>query len=162
MRCIIEFSFPLINYFIFKNFQRIVRKFENERSFSFPWLVLITCSFKVKPIRNFSNWRFQSSTLQMIYGNADQGLTCNFKLVNLQLLILYSLFINLTCSTSNLLTVDADRLFVALNIFGVFWTIVFDILNVFWRDRAYCWSFSKKFMFYIVYGKMFFSYWFIF
>ena len=38
---------------------------------------------------------------------------------NLQLLILYPLFINLTCSTSNLLAVDADGIFVALNIFGV-------------------------------------------
>ena len=58
------------------------------------------------------------------------------------------------------MAVDTDRIFVALNIFGVSRTIPLDILNVFWQDRAYCWSSStdlyKKLKFYIVYGKMFF------
>ena len=52
---------------------------------------------------------------------------------NLQLLNLYSLFRNLPCS--NLLAVDADRIFVTLDIVGVSRTIAFDILNVFWQDR---------------------------
>ena len=60
---------------------------------------------------------------------------------NLQLLTLYSLFRNLPCSTSNLLVVDADRTFVALNIFCVSLTIALYILNVFWQDRVYYWCF---------------------
>ena len=43
----------------------------------------------------------------------------------------YSLFRNLPCSASNLLAVDADKIFVALNVFGVSGTIALDILNVF-------------------------------
>ena len=66
---------------------------------------------------------------------------------NLQLLTLYSLFRNLPCSTSNLLVVDADRTFVALNIFCVSLTIALYILNVFWQDRVYYWSFSKIILF---------------
>ena len=34
MSCISEFSFPLVNYFIFKDFQRRVRVFEKERSWN--------------------------------------------------------------------------------------------------------------------------------
>ena len=75
---------------------------------------------------------------------------------NLQLLILYSVFINLTCSTSNLLAVDADRIFVALNIFGVSRTIALDILNVFWRDRAYYCSFFTKLRFILFMVRCFF------
>ena len=51
--------------------------------------------------------------------------------------------------------IDADRIFVALNIFGVSQTIALDILNVLWLDRAYYWTFSKT-KYYIVYGNMFF------
>ena len=72
----------------------------------------------------------------------------------LQLPSLYSLFRNLPCSTSNFLAVDADRIFVALNIFGVSRTIALDILNVLCRDRACYWLlvfFQKlSFMFFMV------------
>ena len=54
------------------------------------------------------------------------------------------------------MAVGADRIFVAINMFGISRTIALDILNVFRRDRAYYWSFPKKVKFYIVYGKMFF------
>ena len=57
----------------------------------------------------------------------------------LQLPTLYSLFRNLPCSTSNFLAVDADRIFVVLNIFGVSRTVALDILNVFCWDRACYW-----------------------
>ena len=66
------------------------------------------------------------------------------RLWNLQLLTLYCLFRNLRCSTSDFSAVDADRIFVALNIFRVSRTIILDVLNVFWRDRAYYRSFSKN------------------
>ena len=46
-------------------------------------------------------------------------------------LFLGSLYRNLPCSTANLLTVEADRISVALNISGVSQTIVLDILNNF-------------------------------
>ena len=47
MSCISEFSFPLVNYFIFKNFQQRVRTFENEKLIFKVTLIekLITCSF---------------------------------------------------------------------------------------------------------------------
>ena len=51
--------------------------------------------------------------------------------MKLQLLTHYSLFRNLPCSTTNILTVNTDSIFVALNIFGVSRTIALDILNVF-------------------------------
>ena len=63
---------------------------------------------------------------------------------NLELQTLYSPLTNLPCCTSNLLAVDADRIFVARNIFGVSRTIALDILNVFRRDRTYYRSFSKN------------------
>ena len=63
---------------------------------------------------------------------------------NIQLLTIYSLLRNLLCSLSNLSMVDEDRIFAALNIFVVSRTIVLAILNVFWRDRANYWPFSKK------------------
>ena len=43
---------------------------------------------------------------------------------------------NLRCSNTNLLKVEADRISVALNTFGVSGTIALDILNVFRQDRA--------------------------
>ena len=57
--------------------------------------------------------------------------TCNLQFRwNLQLLTRYSLFRNLPCFVTTLLTVESDRISVALNIFGVSWTIALDILNV--------------------------------
>ena len=71
MTCISEFSFPHVNYFIFKNFQRRVRILENERSwkykFGFQLLVLIKYSLKVQPIKNLSNLKFQSLTQQVFH-----------------------------------------------------------------------------------------------
>ena len=75
---------------------------------------------------------------------------------NLQLLTLCSFFRNLPCSNSNLLAVDADRVFVALNIFCVSRTIVLDIFNAFWRDRAYYWSFPKNLVLYCLWWDVFF------
>ena len=50
----------------------------------------------------------------------------------MQLLTHYSLFTNILCSTTiNLLKVNTDRIFVALNIFGVSQTIALDTFNVF-------------------------------
>ena len=51
--------------------------------------------------------------------------------------------------------VDVDRVFVALNIFGVFRTITLDILNIFDGIEHTVGLFKKKLSF-IVYGKMFF------
>ena len=114
-----------------------------------PRLGLITCNFKVQPIKNL--------TQQMFYWTAVQFLTRNLQLValiyklitlqfhwNLQLLTLYSLFRILPCSTSSLLAVATDRIFVALNVFGVSRTIALGILNVFVRDRGYYCFFSKN------------------
>ena len=76
---------------------------------------------------------------------------------NLQPLTLYSLFRDLTCSTPNLLLVDSDTIFVALNIFGVSRATAIDILNVFWRDRAYYWvGFFKKLSFILFMIRHFF------
>ena len=76
---------------------------------------------------------------------------------NLQLLTLYSLFRDLTCSTPNLLLVDSDTIFVALNIFGVSRATAIDILNVFWRDRAYYWvGFFNKLSFILFMIRHFF------
>ena len=49
----------------------------------------------------------------------------------MQLITRYSIFRNLPCSTTNILTVEADRTSVALNISGVSRTIGLDILNGF-------------------------------
>ena len=49
----------------------------------------------------------------------------------MQLLTRYSIFRNVPCSTTNILTVEADRTSVALNIPGVSRTIDLDILNAF-------------------------------
>ena len=49
----------------------------------------------------------------------------------MQLLTRYSLFRNLPCYTTNLLTVEADRISVALNTSIVIRTIALDIVNVF-------------------------------
>ena len=54
---------------------------------------------------------------------------------SLQLLTHYSPFRNVPCSTNHILTVEANRISVALNIFGFSWTIVLDVLNAFWQDR---------------------------
>ena len=75
---------------------------------------------------------------------------------NIELLTIYSLFRNLPYSLSNLSVVDADRIFVALNIFFVSRTIVLAILNVFWRDRANYWPFSKKLNFILFMVRCFF------
>ena len=48
---------------------------------------------------------------------------------------------DLTCSAANLLTVEAERIYVA-GTSGATRTIAIDILNVFWHDRAYYWSSS--------------------
>ena len=62
----------------------------------------------------------------------------------MQLLKRVILLRNLPCSTSSLLTVETDRIYVALNTSGVTRTIALDILNVFRQDRAYCWSSSQN------------------
>ena len=69
---------------------------------------------------------------------------------NLQLLIRYCIFRNLPCSTTNLLTVKADRVSVAPNTSGVTWTIAlcFDRIE-------YTTSPHHKIKFYFVYGKLF-------
>ena len=69
--------------------------------------------------------------------------------LNLQFLTRNSHFTNLPCSTTNLLTVEADRIYVALNIFGVSRTIALDRIE----DTT---DFFHKIKFYIVYGKMYF------
>ena len=69
--------------------------------------------------------------------------------LNLQFLTRNSHFTNLPCSTTNLLTVEADRIYVALNIFGVSRTIALDRIE----DTT---GFFHKIKFYIVYGKMYF------
>ena len=74
---------------------------------------------------------------------------------NLQLLTGYSLSRNPPCSTTDLLVVETDMIYAALNTSGVSRTIVLDISNVFWQDRA-CYCSSSQFKFYIFYGKMFF------
>ena len=51
--------------------------------------------------------------------------------MKLQLLTHYFRFKNLPCSTTNILTVNTDSIFVALNIFSVSRTIALDILSVF-------------------------------
>ena len=75
---------------------------------------------------------------------------------NLQLLARHSLFRNLLCSTTNLLTVMADRISVALNNSVVTRSITVDILNVFWEDRAYYWSSSQNKVLLCVWQDVFF------
>ena len=146
MSCISEFSFLVVTYCIFKNVQRRVRIFENERSwnqkFSFQYLVLITCNFKAQPMKNFSYWSFQNLKAPVAKPNVllnrssklnSSVATCNINIKqfrwNVQMLPLCCLFRNLPCSTSNLLAINADRISVTLNIFGVSQTIALDILN---------------------------------
>ena len=69
--------------------------------------------------------------------------------LNLQFLTRNFHFTNLPCSTTNLLTVEADRIYVALNIFGVSRTIALDRIE----DTT---GFFHKIKFDIVYGKMYF------
>ena len=73
----------------------------------------------------------------------------------LQLLIHYSLFRNLPCSNTNFLTAEADRISMALNIFGASWTIALDILNIFDKIE-HTTDLLHKIKFYNVYGKMLF------
>ena len=57
---------------------------------------------------------------------------CNFKFrEKLQLLTRYTFFRNLHCSSTNLLTVEADRISVMLKTSGVTRTIALNISNVF-------------------------------
>ena len=72
--------------------------------------------------------------------------------MNLQLLTCYSLFRNLPCSTTDLLTIEADKISVTLEIAGVSRTI---ILNVFWQIEHNT-GLLHKIKLYIVYGKIFF------
>ena len=83
--------------------------------------------------------QFQILTQQMFYQIAVQGLTGNvllvtliYKLCNLQFRTnqLVTLFRNLPCSTTNLLTVVTERISVALNTSGVTCAIPADVSNV--------------------------------
>ena len=73
----------------------------------------------------------------------------------LQLLTHYSPFRNLPCSNTNFLTAEADRISMALNIFGASWTIALDILNIFDKIE-HTTDLLHKIKFYNVYGKMLF------
>ena len=89
---------------------------------------------------------------QIFHEFAVQGLTYNFDIKtsnlqfcwNLQFLPVYSLFRSLPCNATNLLTVEAYKISVVLNTYGVTWTIALDILNVFWQEWAYFWSSSQN------------------
>ena len=83
--------------------------------------------------------------------------TCNFQFRwNLQLLTRYSLFRNLPCSTTNFLTVEADRISAALNTYGVTRSIsswYSKWLLTGWSNTT---GLLHKIKFYCVFGKMFF------
>ena len=104
--------------------------------------------------------QFQSLTRQILNCSSKFNLqfatrkfnikACNLQFCwNLQLLTLYSIFRNLPFSTTNLLTVEADRVYVKFNSSGVSLTIALEILLVFWQDSILLVLFTKQ-KFYII------------
>ena len=69
---------------------------------------------------------------------------------NLQLLTRHCLFRNLPCPTTDLSTVEADRISEMLNTSSVTRTKVLDILNAFWQDNTCYWSSSQNFVVFMV------------
>ena len=69
---------------------------------------------------------------------------------NLQLLTRHCLFRNLPCPTTDLSTVEADRISEMLNTSSVTRAKVLDILNAFWQDNTCYWSSSQNFVVFMV------------